>query len=271
MPITTKQPINVLTEPQFHDLAEKVIGIAFAIQNNFGRLLDEDVYKESLARRCLAAGLGSASREVQITVSHGTFTKHYFMDLLIASGLMMEGKTVQKLNASHEAQTLHYLLMTGMQHGLLLNFRPGKVEKRFVSTTLTYSEQRRLSILDGRWRVVNKVSEHLRSLLVDLVVDWGGFLQISLYREGIVHLMCDLGVSVRRIPIVEEGAQIGTHETLLLDNETALALTSLNTNQPSMQQHLQRFLSHTSLKYIQWINFNRHDIELVTINNVHSQ
>ena len=32
-----------------------------------------------------------------------------------------------------------------------------------------------------------------------------------------------------------------------------------------MQDHLQRFLGHTRLAWIQWINMNQHDIEFRTL------
>ena len=32
-----------------------------------------------------------------------------------------------------------------------------------------------------------------------------------------------------------------------------------------MREHQLRFLKHTPLKFIQWVNFNRHQIEFTTL------
>ena len=82
----------------------------------------------------------------------------YFMDLLFAFGLMVEAKTVELPTKAHFSQTLQYLLLTGMSHGLLMNLRPERVEHQFVSTTLDLAERRRFTIHDADWRPINESS-----------------------------------------------------------------------------------------------------------------
>ena len=124
MPIHVDAEIRVFSEVEFHRLAEKVIGIAFDVHNEFGRLLTEDVYKPIIRHRAEAVGIVPVQREVEIQVRHRDFEKSYFFDLLFAHGLMVEGKTVENLAKSHHAQALHYLLLTGMKHGLLQKSTP---------------------------------------------------------------------------------------------------------------------------------------------------
>ena len=40
--------------------------VAFDVHNEFGRLLDEELYKRELAIRCLAMGIKPVEREVRI-------------------------------------------------------------------------------------------------------------------------------------------------------------------------------------------------------------
>jgi GxxExxY protein len=150
MPIEVDSEIRVFSEDEFHGLAEKVIGIVFDVHNDFGRLMDEEVYKQAICRRCEAADIIPARREVEIKVCYRDFEKQYYMDLLVAYGLMVEAKTVAQLNKAHQAQAIHYLMLAGMQCGLLVNLRPGKVGKRFVSTTLDFAERRRYFVRDSR-------------------------------------------------------------------------------------------------------------------------
>ena len=51
MPIIVNSEIRVFSELEFHKLAEKVIGVVFDVHNDFGRLMEEDVYKRAILAR----------------------------------------------------------------------------------------------------------------------------------------------------------------------------------------------------------------------------
>ncbi|HXU79140.1 MAG TPA: hypothetical protein VN794_21355 [Methylomirabilota bacterium] len=51
----------------------------------------------------------------------------------------------------------------------------------------------------------------------------------------------------------------------LLDPETAFTFTAVTSNQAASESHQKRFLTHTRLKSLHWINFNHHQIEFVTL------
>lgn len=265
MPIEVDSEIRILSEWKFHELAHEVMGIVFRVHNDFGRLMDEAIYKQAIWQRCQVASIVPARREVEIKVRCKDFEKSYFMDLLFAWGLMVEAKAVDALNQAHQAQTLHYLLLTGMQHGLLINLRPEKVDKRYVSTTLDLPERRSFVADDSEWQAVNESSQRLRHVLLQLLADWGAFQQTSLYREAIVHFFGGPSVALRRVPIYENGSVLGTHEVCLITDGTALALTALKEGKRPMKDHLQKFLSQTKLDYVQWINMHNHDIEFRTL------
>ncbi len=212
MPIEIDSNIRVFSKDEFHALAEKVIGITFEIHNDLGRLMDEEVYKKAIVKRCEAVGIVPVQREVKIDVHYRDFEKRYFSDLLFARGLMVEVKTVEKLNKAHHAQAIHYLLLTRMHHGLLVNLRPVKVEKQFVSTSLDLSERRRYVVRDSEWAAINESSKRLRQTFLDLLDDWGSFLQTSLYREAVIHFFGGPDVALRRIPIYIGGVELGTHK-----------------------------------------------------------
>lgn len=265
MTIKVDSEIRVFSEDEFHVLAEKIIGITFDVHNDFGRLMNEDVYKNAIRGRCEASGIIPARREVEVEVCHQDFRKKYYMDLLFAYGLMVEAKTVERLSKSHHAQTLHYLLLTGMHHGLLVNLRPGKVERQFVSTSLDLLERRRYVVRDSDWKPLNEASKRLRKILIELLDDWGAFLQTMLYREAIIHFFGGPEIALRRITIYDGYIEVGTHEVCLLADDTAFSLTSLTDSTAAMREHLQRFLGHTRLSCLQWINMNKHEIELRTL------
>jgi len=244
------------------------MGVVFSVHNEYGRLVDEEIYQQAIRRRCEAAGIVPARREVEIKVRYRDFEKSYFMDLLFVLGLMVEAKTVEALSNAHQAQALQYLMLTGMQHGLLINLRREKVEKRFVSTTLDLSERQRVVVHNSDWQPVNESSGRLRQIFLELLADWGAFLGISLYREALVHFFGGPSAALRRIPVYDGEAALGTHEVCAIAENTALALTALKDGKAEMKDHLERFLWHTRLDYIQWINMDNHDIEFRTLKNL---
>ena len=265
MPIEVDSEIRIFDRDEFHSLSHRVLGIAFDVHNEFGRLMDESIYKRAITLRCAAAGILPARQEVEIKLSFEGFEKKYFMDLLFALGLMVEAKTVESLTKAHFAQALHYLLLTGMPNGLLVNLRTERVEHQFVSTTLDLAERRRFTIHDADFRPINEPSRWLRETVTRLLADWGAFLQVALYREAIIHFLGGREVALRKIPILDGDQSLGFDEVCLLCDDTALAFTALTDGQPRMRDHLQRFLGHTRLACIQWINLNHHDIEFTTL------
>ena len=56
----------------------------------------------------------------------------YKADLIVGGKIVVEIKWISKLNASHQAQALHYLAATGLELAILLNFGAGSLEYRRV-------------------------------------------------------------------------------------------------------------------------------------------
>lgn len=75
MPIEVDSEIRIFSQDEFHSLSHRVLGVAFGVHNQFGRLMNEEIYKQAIRRRCETAGISPARREVQISVRHGSFEK----------------------------------------------------------------------------------------------------------------------------------------------------------------------------------------------------
>jgi GxxExxY protein len=265
MPIEVTTDIIVLNQEEFHALAAKLLRIIFDVHNEFGRFLDEALYKNEIAARWAAAGLGKVGREVQVNVSHKAFRKSYFMDTLFNGGLMLEAKVADALSPIHRAQGLNYMFLTGMKHSLLANLRPERVEHEFLSTTLTPIERRKFSLVDAGWQALNEESKYLRETLDELLLDWGAFLEIGLYREAVTHLLGGTERVVGRVPVYSGERLVGNQPVHFLTADAAFAFTALPRNRAAMEDHQRRFLKHTPLRCIQWVNFNRHNIEFTTL------
>ena len=80
-------------------------------------------------------GMGlKAESQFPITVHYkDNVVGEYIADILVEEKVILELKTVERIEKIHEAQLLNYLRATGIKVGLLVNFRHPKAEiKRMV-------------------------------------------------------------------------------------------------------------------------------------------
>lgn len=267
MPIEVKRNIQRITEQEFHEIDYQVTGLAFAIQNEFGRLWREEIYRNELAKRCREVGFANVETEVPVFVSHQGFCKEYFVDLLVQDAIVYELKTVVKLNPEHDKQALNYLFLLGLQHGKLINFRPALVEKRFISTTLFPKDRYEIVFDDKHWVEMDEDSARLKKLVVELLLDWGAFLEANLFQEAIYHFHGGEDQVVREIEVIQKGMRIGKQKIPLLNSRVAHQVTALTKGVESFEEHLNKFVRLTRLNAIQWINLKRHVITFKTIAN----
>jgi GxxExxY protein len=260
MPIQCALDILPVTREEFHAIDRIVTGVAFEGHNKFGRFLDESLHQDEMTARCETLGL-QVSREMLIRVTHETFVKNYFVDMLVTQGVVIETKAVTTLTQHHISQTLHYLFLTESHHGSLINLRPSRVDRRFVSTSLTKKERCRFRIVDKGWNPVMPECHQIRVWILALLEDWGAFLDFRLYRDAITHFLGGSEKVLKRLPVTSGSRVIGQQHAHMLTNDFAFALSATKKDWKGMIDHQQRFLKHTSLAGIIWINLNRHDIE----------
>ncbi len=267
MPIEIHSQVEVFNQEEFHAMARHVLRMAFDLHNEFGRLLDEELYKRELAARCHEFGIQPVEREVGITLTHDGFRKEYFMDLLLANGLMVEAKASEGLSVAHHGQALNYLLLAGMQHGLLLKFRAPRVEHRFVSSRLTPALRRQIMVDTGRWQSDSPKAAWLQSRMLRLLEDWGCFLEVNLYRDAIIHFLGGHDQACKQVAILSRIKTLGYQDVTLLHSEAALAITAVGDHRQAQESHLVRFLAHTKLSHLHWINLDHGRVTFTTLSN----
>jgi len=266
MPITIHHPIKRLSEQEFHDLDFQIMKLAFDIHNRLGRFYDEKIYQNELIALCRRAGLEAAT-EVRIELTHNSFRKNLFIDLLIESGSIYELKAARSIVPAYRVQTLGYLFLTGTQHGKIINFRPPSVEHEFVSTSLTPTDRRIFSIRDNNWEKDSPSAHRLKTLLIDLLNDWGTFLNTEFYKEALCHLY-DIGKNiVQSVKIKSSSTVLGTQNIPLISPTESFCISSIRNGTKTYQTHLCRFLEHTNLKHLHWININNSNVQFRTLSN----
>ena len=266
MPISCDLEIVPMTQDEFLAVDYTVMELAFSIHNEFGRFCNESVYESELRHRCIESGFEHVATQVPIRVSHAAFSKTLYADLMINGGALYELKATEQLVPKNRTQTLTYLMLLGINHGKLLNWRPGSLQHEFVSTQLTPERRRKFRADSARWKSVAPSSKDLYDLVLALIQDWGLFLQTSLLMEAIAFLHNDISAEPEPIDVVHEGRIVGRQFMHLSGPESGFVLSSTS-GRDHYETHLRRLLTHTHLSSIQWINIAHHDISFVTIEN----
>jgi hypothetical protein len=83
MPVNCPLDVEPQTAEALQELDYRVMGHAYASQNELGRLCEETVYQHDLQARLLEDGFQDVQLEVPLTVSYGEFAKVYSLDLVV--------------------------------------------------------------------------------------------------------------------------------------------------------------------------------------------
>lgn len=104
------------------DLTEKIIGCAFTVHNTLGAGFLEKVYEQALILELKASGLSDRSQEPLSVKFRDQIIGEYFADLIVEDRVICELKAVDVLKKAHEVQHVNYLVATGIDVGVLINF-----------------------------------------------------------------------------------------------------------------------------------------------------
>jgi GxxExxY protein len=242
------------------------MGHAYASQNEIGRLCEESVYETDLKARLLSDGFKSVETQVPISVTHGIFSKKYWLDLVVNNALY-ELKTDATLVGEHEAQLLNYILLLGLGRGKLLNLRPPKVQGKTIATSLTLQQRRQFTFSTSRWKLLSPACDILQTTMLSLLEDWGAFLDLTLYQEALVHFLGGENSVKKRVRLRRQELELGTQMALIHSSGLAFRITAFTEDLDHVETHLRRFLMLTDLQAVQWINLNHSKIEFTTIIN----
>ena len=121
---------------EFDKLSNIVLGCALEVHRALGPGLLESAYEQCLARELVLA-------EIPFRLQHAVPVEYkgvnldcgYRIDVLVDDNLILELKSVEKLQAVHEAQLLTYMKLANVKTGLLINFTEQVLKKgikRFV-------------------------------------------------------------------------------------------------------------------------------------------
>ncbi len=117
------------------DIITRIIGCAIAVHRTLGPGFIESIYRKAICLELEAAGL-AYEKERPVRVRYrGVDIPGQRVDLIVGGLVVVELKSVQRIDPVHHAQTISYMKTVGVRAGLLINFRVRLLReglKRFV-------------------------------------------------------------------------------------------------------------------------------------------
>ena len=125
-----------MTEREINALCDRVRQTAYAIHLYLGNGHLEKVYENALRIELIKLGHKVKQQEPINVTYEGHIVGEYFADLWVDEIVVLEIKAVQMLATIHEVQLVNYLVATGIDTGLVLNFGSSvQVRRKFREYT----------------------------------------------------------------------------------------------------------------------------------------
>jgi GxxExxY protein len=108
---------------ELNQITELIIGAAIEVHRRLGPGLLESSYRRCLCRELTLQGIPfETEKPLPIEYKGEILDCGYRLDILVMGKVLVEIKSVEKLDKIHEAQLLTYMKLGGWQVGLLINF-----------------------------------------------------------------------------------------------------------------------------------------------------
>jgi GxxExxY protein len=117
-------------------LVHDSIGCCIAVHRALGPGLLEPVYSRALSVEFAATGV-SFEREKRVPVMYrGELLCEHRLDFVVAEQIVLEIKSVERFADVHHAQLLHYLRLSRLRVGLLVNFNVATLKNHIIRKVL---------------------------------------------------------------------------------------------------------------------------------------
>ena len=112
----------------YKEETHKIIGCAFEVLNSLGHGLLEKPYENALVVEFEHQGLPYKQQPRFPVIYKSVQIGEYIPDLVLFDKIIVDTKVIKSIGNNEKAQIINYLKITGLQVGLLLNFRHAKLE-----------------------------------------------------------------------------------------------------------------------------------------------
>jgi len=118
-----------------NEIGKIVVDVVFKIHKELGPGLLESVYEIVLAHELNKKGLKIKRQyPVKIVYDNIVFEEGFRADIIVDDKVIIEIKSIEKLNNAHKKQLLTYLKLTGLKLGYLINFSEALIKDGITRT-----------------------------------------------------------------------------------------------------------------------------------------
>ena len=114
---------------------EKIIGCAFSVLNTLGHGFHEKPYEQALTVEFLFLKIPFTQQSAYPIHYRDVKVGEYIPDLVVFGKVIVETKTIDRITDHEVGRMLNYLRASGLQVGLILNFKHAKLQFRRVTLT----------------------------------------------------------------------------------------------------------------------------------------
>lgn len=115
-----------------NDLTYQIIGAAMSVSTGLKHGLREKTYERALIVELRHRGLACTSQHAYPVYYRGEKIDEYIPDLEVEGRVIVETKVVDRIVDDHIGQVLNYLKISGLEVGLILNFRHASLQYKKV-------------------------------------------------------------------------------------------------------------------------------------------
>ncbi len=117
----------------FKEEVHQVVGCAFEVLNTLGHGLHEKPYENALVVEFKLRGISYQQQQKFEVIYKEVNVGEYIPDLICFEKLIVDTKTIERISDNELGQMINYLRITGLEVGLIINFKKSKLEwKRVV-------------------------------------------------------------------------------------------------------------------------------------------
>jgi GxxExxY protein len=103
-------------------ITDRIIGCAIEVHRSLGPGLLEHTYEEAMCLEMDRRRMNFRRQSLHPVKYKGTEISQQRIDLIVEDAVVVELKSVERLDSVYTAQVLTYLRCTGLRLGLLINF-----------------------------------------------------------------------------------------------------------------------------------------------------
>jgi GxxExxY protein len=115
------------------ELSNAIISCAIAVHSELRPGLDEKLYERGICIEFADRAIDFSQQEKYPVHYKGHFLGNLIPDLIVDKAVVLDLKVVDQFTDDHMAQMLGYLAITGLEVGLLINFKYAKIQIKRVA------------------------------------------------------------------------------------------------------------------------------------------